>query len=157
MLEANFAKMIKQIATPSVLTILLFIFVSCSRDTVPVRGDVVRVVGNQMPSPDLPPSIPAGYAAEVHFYEAARASGAKPAGLASHYHSTGTRLVRRVTSGRDGRFRLRLPEGVYSVMLARDSLSYANILDGNGILNPLEVRRGARVRMRLLADWDATY
>lgn len=129
----------------------------CSRDTVRLTGEVVRVRGNQMPSPDLPPPVHPGYSTTLYFFEpfsADKAVGTREAGVYSEIRSP---LKAKVSTDEKGNFAIRLPAGVYSVLIARDSLYYTNIRDGKGILNPVEVRKGTANRIRLQADWDAVY
>jgi hypothetical protein len=66
-------------------------------------------------------------------------------------------LVAKASTDARGRFRVRLAPGRYSVFIGRDSLFYANILDGEGILNPVVIGRDAKRNIELKADWDARY
>lgn len=129
----------------------------CSRDTVRVTGEVVRVRGNQMPSPDVPPPVYPGYRTTLYFFEPFKADRAVATTEAGVYRGIRSELKAKVSTGDDGTFSLRLPAGRYSVLIGRDTLYYTNIRDGEGFLNPVEVRKGAPLRLRLQADWDAVY
>jgi hypothetical protein len=129
----------------------------CSRDTVRLTGEVVRVRGNQMPSPDLPPPIHPGYSTTLYFFEPFRAEKAVATRETGVYSEIRSPLKAKVSTDEKGNFSLRLPPGRYSVLIARDSLYYTNIQDGQGFLNPVEIRKGSSNRIRLQADWDAVY
>jgi hypothetical protein len=129
----------------------------CSRDTVRLTGEVVRVRGNQMPSPDVPPPVYPGYRTTLYFFEpfgSDKAVATREVGVYSEIRSP---LKAKVSTDEKGYFSIRLPAGRYSVLIGRDSLYYTNIQDGKGVLNPVEVRKGAANPIRLQADWDAVY
>jgi len=136
---------------------LLFLLPGCAQRTVRVTGTVIRVAGNQMPSPDLPDPDYGGYATAVLFYRPATRQDAHRAGPAGFFDRVGTPLAARVATDGQGRFRLRIAPGRYSVFIAKDSLLYANVFDGEGILNPVDVAPRGRTTLRLKADWDARY
>jgi|688.fasta_scaffold419477_2 hypothetical protein len=129
----------------------------CSRDSVRVSGVVHRISGNQMPSPDLPPSVPRGYRTTVYFFEPAQRSQAKQADRDGIFFAIGTRLAGKVETKDNGEFLIRLKPGRYSVLIGKDTLYYGNISDGKGFINPVEVKAGEKNRLELRADWDASY
>ena len=129
----------------------------CARDTVRVTGEVVRVRGDQMPSPDLPPSNPPGFETTLYFFEPFRAADAERVDGNGTYRDIRSPLKGSAKSDSNGRFALRLPAGRYSLLIGRDSLYYTNIQDGEGYLNPVEVGKRGENRIRLKADWDAVY
>ena len=131
--------------------------VACARDTLKLKGTVVRVRGNQMPSPDLPPPTYPGYQTTLYFFEPARVSQAVPVGKAGLYREIGTRLVARTKSDEKGLFSVRLAPGRYSVLIGVDSLFYSNITDGEGYINPVTIRKGDKKTLSFRADWDASY
>ena len=139
------------------LIILVFNVLGCARETVRVTGEVWRVRGNQMPSPDLPDPVYPGFATRIYFYEPLSAGSVVPLGSGGTYRQINGRLAGMAESGGDGRFSLRLKPGRYSVLIGRDTLYYANIRDGKGVLNPVEIPAGRKFSLRLRADWDATY
>jgi hypothetical protein len=139
---------------------LLFLLVNifgCARDTVKVTGEVWRIRGNQMPSPDLPDPVYPGFSTRIYFYEPLSAGAVIPVGTGGTYRQVNGRLVGMAESNVDGRFSLRLRPGRYSVLIGRDSLFYANIRDGKGVLNPVDVPAGRKFNLQLRADWDAAY
>ena len=129
----------------------------CSQKTVGVSGVVWRVTGNQMPSPDMPMPSYGGFATQVYFFSPTAQRDARRAGTGGFYANIPSMLVARASTDAQGRFRVRLAPGRYSVFIGRDSLFYANILDGDGILNPVVIGREAKRNIELKADWDARY
>ena len=123
-----------------------------------ISGKVVRISGNQMPSPDLPPTKPRGWQTSVFFFSPLKANDLPSMGKDGLYRRDGRSPVAVVRTDKNGVFRARLQPGLYSVLIARDSLSlFTNITDGTGILNPVKVEKGARLKLQLEASWDALY
>lgn len=123
-----------------------------------ISGKVVRISGNQMPSPDLPAQEPPGWQTSVFFFPPLKAKDLSSQGKEGLFHKDERIPLAVFRTDKNGFFRARLQPGLYSVLIARDSLSlYTNISDGAGILNPVQVEKGARNRMRLEASWDALY
>lgn len=141
------------------MTALLFVISlwSCSRDTVRVTGQVLRVRGNQMPSPDLPEPVFPGLSTGIYFFEPAQGSVAMRTGQEGVYSSINAKLLKETRSDASGRFSVRLKPGRYSVLLGKDSLFYTNIRDGKGFLNPIDVSPKRPAEIILRADWDAHY
>lgn len=110
-----------------------------------------------MPSPDLPKPEYPGFRTTIFFFEPALQSNAKTAGMGGVFYDVGTRLAAKAETDAQGNFSLRLKPGRYSVLIGKDTLFYANIIDGQGYLNPVEVRKGEPNRIGLRADWDAKY
>ncbi len=137
---------------------LLVLTVSCTSKMAVISGKVVRISGNQMPSPDLPASDPGGWQTSVFFFPPLKAKDLPSMGKEGLYRKDGIAPVAVVRTDKNGVFRARLKPGMYSVLIARDSLSvFTNITDGAGMLNPVQVEKGARRKIRLEASWDALY
>lgn len=135
----------------------LLLAVSCARDTVRVTGEVWRIRGNQMPSPDLPDPTYPGYKTTIYFFQPVHAAAAKPVGGGGMYSQINGQLAATAASNDKGLFRLRLTPGKYSVIIGNDSLYYSNIRDGSGVLNPVEIPKKKSFHLQLRADWDASY
>ena len=108
-----------------------------------------------MPSPDLPKPEYPGFRTTVFFFEPALQANAKKAGMDGVFYDVGTRLAGKAETDAQGDFSLKLKPGRYSVLIGKDTLFYANIIDGQGYLHPVEVKKGERNRIGLRADWDA--
>jgi len=138
---------------------ILFVFslMSCGASKVMVTGKVQRVVGNQMPSPDLANEEPAGYSATVYFFEPTLMNMGQPTGEQGVFLMTDKKLVAKVLAEKDGSFKLKIKPGKYSVLLGKDGQYYSNISDIEGLINPIEVSKSNKKPIVLRADWGAIY
>ncbi len=130
---------------------------ACARDTVRVTGEVLRIRGNQMPSPDLPDPVYPGFKTNIYFYQPVSFKMANPVNQGGMYSRINGILSGTAASNAQGRFSIRLKPGRYSVLIGNDSLYYSNIRDGAGMLNPVDIPSSRKFHIRLRADWDATY
>lgn len=123
-----------------------------------VRGEVVRKAGNQMPSPDLPKSAPAGFSTTIYFFEPTHLSAIQELpntnGL---YAKIPKKLLAKAKSDQNGKFKIKLPPGQYSVFIGKGDLYYANISNMAGYINLIEVKPKTFLSLSLTADWDAVY
>lgn len=135
----------------------LIMSIGCARDSVRVTGEVVRIRGNQMPSPDLPDPVYPGFKTNIYFYQPVSLNMATPVNPGGMYSRINGILSGTAASNAQGRFSIRLKPGRYSVLIGNDSLYYSNIRDGAGVLNPVDIPSSRKFHIRLRADWDATY
>lgn len=73
------------------------------------------------------------------------------------FPSVPARKVAETESGPDGKFRLSLPPGIYSVFTREAEGLFANSFDGNGIVNPVSVKEGEFTNITLEINYAATY
>lgn len=151
------ARWFLSLSAPMIAAVILLQLAGCSQKTVSVSGVVWRITGNQMPSPDMPTPSYGGYATQIFFFSPTNLREARRAGSGGFFANIPSTLVAKASTDAQGRFRIRLAPGRYSVFIGKDSLLYANILDGEGFLNPVVIGRGGKHRIELKADWDARY
>lgn len=138
--------------------VFFLLTISCTSKMAVISGKVVRISGNQMPSPDLPAVEPKGWETTVFFFSPLKAKDLPSLGKEGWFRRDGRTPVAEVPTDKNGVFVTRLRPGRYSVLIARDSLSlFTNVTDASGFLNPIEVEKGARRKLRLEASWDALY
>lgn len=65
--------------------------------------------------------------------------------------------VASVTSGDDGKFKVMLPEGTYSVFTEEPGGFFANSFDEEGQVNVVTVRKGEMTQMTIEINYQATY
>lgn len=128
-----------------------FSLVSCQG----IKGYVYHVRGNQMPSPDAPPSKPAGMQTTLYVFELTNTSQVSQDG--SFYKSISTKLVKEIQTGEDGSFKAKLKPGMYSLFVKKGDLYYSNIYDGQNNIHPVEVKKGEWTNEDFKADYDAVY
>ena len=141
--------------------IILFSAFCCSTAKMNVKqgieGNVYRVSGNQMPSPDVPRTPPKGVKTKILVYELTNISQVQREGEGSFYTLIKTKLVKEFESNSKGYFRIALPPGRYSLFTKKDNLFYANIFDSKNNISPVEVQPNALTKVELRVDYDATY
>jgi hypothetical protein len=130
---------------------------SCSSVKVLVAGKVQRIMGNQMPSPDLANEEPGGFSTTVYFFEPTLVNMGLPTGEQGVFMMTDKKLVAKVLAEKDGSFKLKLKPGKYSVLLGKDGQYYSNISDLEGLINPIEINKSNKKPLVLKADWGAIY
>jgi hypothetical protein len=130
---------------------------SCSSAKVLVAGKVQRIMGNQMPSPDLANEEPGGFGTTVYFFEPTLVNMGLPTGEQGVFMMTDKKLVAKVLAEKDGSFKLKLKPGKYSVLLGKEGQYYSNISDLEGMINPVEINKGSKKPLVLKADWGAIY
>lgn len=121
-----------------------------------IRGHVYLVQGNQMPSPDRPPSTPAGMKTTLYVYELTNTSQATLQ-EGSFYKTISTKLVKEVQTDEDGSFKVKLKPGWYSLFVRKGDQFYSNIFDDKNNIHPVEVKRGEWTEEDFKADWGAVY
>jgi hypothetical protein len=142
---------------PKVLIFFVLFLTSCSLQRVVLKGQLHRVSGNYMPSPDLPAEDPPGFAGTIWFFEPTAVSQADPTREQGVYRMTGKTPLAKAEADSTGRFKIGLNPGKYSVLIGRKGLYYTNITDLDGNINPVSILRRGTPLLKLRADWDAVY
>jgi hypothetical protein len=137
--------------------LFVLFFISCSLPRVVLKGQLQRVSGNSMPSPDLPAVEPPGFAGTIWFFEPTAVSQADPTREQGVYRMTGKIPLGKAEADSAGQFQIRLKPGRYSVLIGRNGLYYSNITDLDGSINPVTISRKESIILKLRADWDAVY
>lgn len=120
-----------------------------------ISGHVYMVKGNQMPSPDRPPSKPAGLKITILIYELTNTSQTSRDGV--FYRTISTKLVKEIITDKDGYFKAKLKPGWYSLFVKKDDLFYSNVFDDKNNIHPIEVKKGEWTEEDFKADYDAVY
>ncbi|EMR04121.1 hypothetical protein [Cesiribacter andamanensis] len=140
---------------------------SCDSDTVKqgLSGQVIWVEGNQMPgiiddtapspspSPERPQ--PRGIEREVHIYALTKTSQAQANGV--FYSNLQTELVKTVRTNEEGNFTVALPQGSYSVFVQEEEGLFANLMDGEGNINPVTVSKDSLSTLTIEVNYKAAY
>ncbi|SKC88667.1 hypothetical protein [Ohtaekwangia koreensis] len=122
-----------------------------------IQGQVFWVSGDQMPIliPEKAITPQQGIVREVYIYNAATLKDAtQQDGFFSEIQTT---LVAKVLSSADGSFKVKLPEGKYSVFVKEDKGLFANLYDGNGCINCITVKPRKYSWITLAVDYQAAY
>ncbi|TPE45377.1 carboxypeptidase-like regulatory domain-containing protein [Pontibacter mangrovi] len=121
-----------------------------------IRGQVLWVSGNQMPSPDAPPSKGRGVQRTLYIYELTNASQAKTTDGVFHTNIQ-TNLVTQVVTDANGNFAVSLKPGRYSLFSKEEKGLFASIFDGEMNINPVEVEEGQVTSVEFLINYKASY
>jgi hypothetical protein len=120
-----------------------------------VSGVVLLIDGNQMPSPDEPRPAPRPVSRIVAVYELTHQNQATLQD--GFFHFIATKKVAQTRSRKNGRFRIKLPPGTYSLFVREPQGWYANQWDGQGNIHPVTVSRGAFTHTTLSISHGATF
>lgn len=150
---------------------LLFVFAlalmanKCSSEDISqgIAGKVLWIEGNQMPTiideknPQDTPQRPApkGIQREVHIYELTSMDQTNANGV--FFSNIQTKLVEKVQTDEEGNFAVSLPEGTYSVFVQEEEGLFANSMDGQGNINPVEVNKDEITQLMLEVNYTAAY
>ena len=122
-----------------------------------IEGMVIKVSGNQMPSPDIPKTPQKGFKTTLYIYELTNLSQVVKQNESAFYSAINSKFVTKVETKEDGTFKVSLPEGKYSLFVKKEELFYANLYDGEGNIAPVEVAKGKMTRIVTKVDYDAVY
>lgn len=138
-------------------TVLSTGWVSCQPAKVLVTGKVERVVGNQMPSPDIPSPSFSGISVPIYFFEPLDRQKVTPGAAIGEYSSVSVQPLYTLQSSDDGQFKVKLPAGRYTVLMGKNGGFYSTIFDLDGTIHPVVVEKGKKNYLVLRADWEAIY
>lgn len=122
-----------------------------------VKGTVLFLKGNHMPSPGKVTGSPAGVAREIGFFELTRTDQAEEGQDAGFYKKLKTRLIKRTHSGKDGCFALRLKPGRYSMFVREKGEWYANSLGDNGEIHEVMVAKDSVTEVQFRITYAAVF
>ncbi|AKD02652.1 carboxypeptidase-like regulatory domain-containing protein [Pontibacter korlensis] len=121
-----------------------------------ISGQVLWISGNQMPSPDAPPSKGRGVQRTLYVYEFTNASQAKTTDGVFHTNIQ-TNLVTQVVTDANGNFAVSLEPGTYSLFSKEEKGLFASLYDGEMNINPVEVQKGQVTAVEFLINYQASY
>ena len=109
-----------------------------------------------MPSPDRKLLTPQqGAVREVHIYQAVNLDNVTRNGI--FFKEINGTLIAKVLTDADGQFKVKLPEGKYSVFTIEKDGLFANLLDVNGCINCVHVTAKKYVWVTITVDYEAAY
>lgn len=138
-----------------ITTLSSYTFIFCKRQGI--KGQVLLVKGNQMPSPDVKPPAPTGLQTVVYVYELTNTSQVTRGPEPSFYSAINTRLIKQVTPDKKGYFKISLDPGQYSLFIKKGDLFYGNLFDEKNNISPVTVEKKKFTEFNIRADYDAVY
>lgn len=122
-----------------------------------ITGQILWQAGNQMPSPDAPPTEnKRGVQRTVYIYELTNANQVTTQDGVFHTNIQ-TNLVAQVVTDANGNFSVALEPGKYSLFTKEEKGLYANLFDGEMNIFPVEVKKGEKTTIEFLINYQASY
>jgi len=153
----NRRKQMLSVANRWSFLLLIGVLLGCNPSKVLVKGKLQRVIGNQMPSPDLPSEEASGFVGYVFFFEPTSINAGSPTGEQGVFLMSDKTLVAKTLANKQGQFKVKLKPGKYSVLIGKESQFYSNISNLDGLINPVVVEKKNNKPLVLKADWGAIY
>jgi len=122
-----------------------------------IEGYVLRISGNQMPSPDRKSSVPKGIQTTLYIYQLTNMNQVIRQGQSAFYSSIKTKLIAAIETDTNGYFKVALDPGRYSLFTKKDKIFFANIFDKDNNIAPAEVLSGKMTSVKFVVDYDAVY
>jgi hypothetical protein len=122
-----------------------------------IRGHIYEITGNQMPSPDIPPSQPKGIRSTLYIYELTNINQVSRQDQSAFYKSVSTKIVTEVESKDDGSYEIQLHPGWYSLFVKKGDLFYSSQFDGKNNIHPVEVKKGEMTKDEFRINYNAVY
>ena len=121
-----------------------------------IKGQVFWVNGNQMPGPDKNKPVPQqGIAREIYIYNAVTLNHVQREG--AFFNHVDAILIAKIQSQPDGTFKIKLPPGRYSILTKENQGLFANLFDGQGCINCVDVVRKRYSWITITLDYEAAY
>ena len=120
-----------------------------------IKGQVFWLSGNQMPGPGRKAAPNLGISREILVYELTTKEDATQ--HETFFTDIRTQLVATVISSDDGRFKVKLPPGQYSVFVKEPSGLFANLINTSGEINPVTVEPKKFTWLSITVDYEAVF
>ena len=128
---------------------------NCFRKKQGIKGTVLRVRGDQMPSPDITPSAPQPIQTTLYIFERTNLQQVDRQNSSTFYTAIHTKFIKEIRTDTKGRFKIRLDPGEYSVFTKKGDLYYANTFDQNNTIAPVKVVAARFTEIIIKIDYDA--
>lgn len=126
-----------------------------------LAGQVRWLEGNLMPTigeetkPEDPSRKGQPVQREIHIYALTNMDEATSNG--TFFSNIKTELIKTVETNKEGVFVTELPVGRYSVFVKEEQGLFANSFNGEGHINPVEVKEGALTKILIQVNYKAAY
>ena len=121
-----------------------------------IKGQLLWLEGDLMPGPNKPENPPKPVQREIQIYELTNLNSVTK-NNEGFFSDIPTDPVAVVQSDEEGKFSIKLPEGNYSVFVKEEAGLFANKFDGQGNINPVEIKSGEIAEKTIRIDYQAAY
>lgn len=138
--------------------LFVFLFIGCTTrsqqaKTAVLSGELRELVGDFMPSPDLPMDL-SGVPLKARIaITIAVAAGTTHSPI---FTALPARPIKEVKTDANGKFRLRLPPGRYSVFVQLKEGWYANLIQ-DGLIQPVYLQKDSTTSITIKVTTKATF
>jgi hypothetical protein len=122
-----------------------------------ITGNVVEIVGNQMPMKGEEPPKPKGIKAEILVYEKTNINQVVKDASTGFFTSITTQKIATVISDSTGNFSVALPVGTYSLFVKMGNRYYANLFNQFNDINTVTVDSAAITTTTIRINHKAVY
>jgi hypothetical protein len=121
-----------------------------------IKGKVVWVSGNQMPGPGAERADHKGIKREIYIYTLTTvAQTTQTDGV--FFTDITSKLVKKISSKKNGKFCVKLPPGEYSIFIKEDKGLFANLFDGENHIHPVTVKAGEYENLTIQVNYAASF
>lgn len=120
-----------------------------------VTGVVVWFEGNLMPGPGTP--APEGKPIERKIIFCELTNITELTGDGPLYSTVGSKVIKEVSSDKDGKFAAELPVGKYSVFVKEDAQYFANSFDSKNNVCVLTIEKDKITELKIDVNYKASY
>jgi acyl-CoA hydrolase len=122
-----------------------------------IVGNVVEIVGNQMPMKGEEPSKPKGIKAEIVVYEKTNISQTVKDAATGLFASVNANKIASITSDSSGKFSVTLPVGTYSLFVKINDKLFANLFNQYNDIHTVTVDSGKIAETTIRINYKAFY
>jgi len=122
-----------------------------------VKGKILLLKGNFMPSPEAKAKQGVGVKREIAFFELTREDQTEAGKSSGFYKRVKTKLIKRVYSNGNGCFLAKLSTGKYSMFVKEEGEWYANSFGPNGEIFEVEVKEGDFIQLDFKISHGAAF
>jgi len=108
-----------------------------------------------MPGPNKPAIQPTGIQREIWIYEVVSIDDVKSDGVFFSYIPT--QVVKKLKCNSNGRFKVKLPPGEYSLFVKEEKGLFANQFDSQNRINCVVVKPKEFTEITILINYEAAY
>lgn len=139
------------------LFILAIVILSCHNVQAQqgIRGKITWSEGNQMPGPDQKSGAAKGIKRKILVYEVSTME--QTVQEEGFFTKVNTKLVKEAKSCKNGRFRIKLPPGTYSVFVQEAKGLWANLFNEKGQINAVQIKANTWTALNINVNYMAAY